>query len=516
MTRLRAADIFDSNASGPDAGEGENLRRRTARGVLWISAGNWGARLLSTVVVFVLAHVLTPETFGLVAIAMIAVMVLQIVVDGGFAAALVQLRKIERIHYDTAFWTSVITGVGATLVAVLLAGPVAAFFHEPQVEPVLRWLSLTLVIGSLGSTPQAVLLRRMDYASLAGRVLIANTIGGVVGVVLALSGWGVWALVVQAIVKESVQQVVVWAACPVLPRLNVRREAFRSMFAFGLSVTGSQALGTANKRGDDFLVGRYMGAEALGFYSVAYQFLMLLNQLLNQTIGAVAFPLFARLQDDTRRLRGALYEVTRLASVLTLPMFMGMLVLAPDIVAVFFGPQWGDSVPVMRVLSLVGLPMTVGYFLTTLLNGTGRAGWEFRVNVVQTTTLLAGFLVAVSFGLVAVAASLVVVWSLFVPVRLWLVRKFLPFSIAQYLLQFLRPVLATAVMVGSVFVLRTSMIDSTGPLARLVLCTVVGAVVYVGALAIVGRSLMREALDVIAHMLPDSLAKRFGRKHAET
>lgn len=508
MRRLRAADIFDADSTEADAAVQTNLRKRSARGVLWVTAGNWGARLLSTAVVFVLAHVLTPEAFGLVAIAMIAIMVLQIVVDGGFAAALVQRPEIGRVHYDTAFWISVLTGAGATVAGVALSWPVAAFFHEPQVQPILAWLSLTLLIGSLGSTPQAILVRRMDYASLAARVLFANAVGGTVGIVLALTGWGVWALVIQAIVKECVQQVVVWAACPVMPGLHVDRDAFRSMLRFGLSITGSQALGTANKRSDDFLVGRYMGAEALGFYTVAYQFLMLLNQLLNQTIGSVAFPLFARLQDDAKRLRDALHEVTRLASVFTLPTFMGMLVLAPEIVAVFFGPQWGPSVPVMRMLSLVGLPMTVGYFLSTLMNGTGRAGWEFRVNVVQTTALIAGFLVSVHFGLVAVAASLVVVWTLFVPVRLWLIRKFLPFSATSYLLQFVRPLVATAVMMGTVFALQTALADSTSPLTRLAVCTLVGVVVYVGALLVVGRSLVVEARDVVGHMLPDRVARR--------
>lgn len=509
MSPLRASEVFDTENGGRPA-VSRGLRASTAEGVAWTLIGNLGSRIVSTAVMVLLTRLLLPGAFGVVAVATVLMMVLTVIVDGGFAAALVQVDSMTRRHYDTAFWTSAASGVIATGIALIASAPFASAFNEPLLAPVLRWSSLVLLIAGFSSIPQAVLQRRMQFQSLAMRLLFANVIGGAVGVGLALSGAGVWAIVAQTVVKQAVQAAVVWWACPIVPGFSVSRPIFRSMFKFGLGTTGLQALNTLNKRSDDLLIGKFLGTVALGYYSVAYSLLLLLNQLMMQTISQVAFPLFARLQGDQERMRQAMFEVVRLASLVTLPVYAGVVVLAPDIVSVAFGARWARSVPVMQILATVGLPQTLWVFLGTMLIGAGRSAWSLRINAIYTIMLVVGFAIAVHWGIVAVATSFAASTLIFTPIQLKLVQRVIPFSIPRYLAQMRGPFIGVSAMALVLYPLRSAMDPVVPEILRLVGCALLGIVVYVGTLRLVARPLLVEAGVVGAAFLPGSLRVRFG------
>jgi PST family polysaccharide transporter len=199
----------DPNGSAPAATE---LRAAAARGVGWSALQASASRLLSAVVFVLLARLLEPDAFGVVAVASVFVAFMTVLVDQGFSQALVQRPSLDREHLDTAFWANLAASAVVVALVVGAAGPVADLFDEPDLAPILRALSLALVASALGGVPTALLRRRLAFASLALRGLLSVAAGGVAGVAAALAGFGAWSLVIQLVVQAGVETAVVWSA----------------------------------------------------------------------------------------------------------------------------------------------------------------------------------------------------------------------------------------------------------------------------------------------------------------
>ncbi|WP_336921884.1 lipopolysaccharide biosynthesis protein [Aquipuribacter sp. SD81] len=467
------------------------LRQRVLRGGMWSVAEALGSRIITTVVFLLLARLLDPEAFGLVALALVFVALTRLLVDQGFGSAIVQRQQLTKAHLDTAFWTSIVLGLllGALLIA--LSHPLAALLDSPGLAPVLQVLASVVFIGSLTSTATAVLRRDFQFHRLAARKLAGAVIGGVAGVAAALLGAGVWALVVQAVVQTVVGTVMLWAVTSYRPGLTVSRSAFRDLFGFSNSVLGMTMLNFLSKRSDDLLIGAVLGPTALGLYSVAYRLLNLMNEVLTRAVELVALSAFSRLQHDLARLNRAYGEAIRTSAALSAPSFLLVLVLAPDVVHVFLGDQWLAAVPVMQALSLAGIAHALGATTTTLLLSQGRSRTALHLTTATTVLNVVGFLVAVSWGIVAVALAHTVRAFVMLPVSAWLSRRILGFRWRSWL-GHLAPALGSAVlMAGVVEVLRRFAMADAGAPTRLLVLVPLAALVYAGALRLLSPAQFR-------------------------
>ncbi len=481
----------------PDRG----LRERAVHGGVWSVAEALGSRVITTVVFLVLARLLDPEAFGLVALALVFIALTRIFVDVGFGSAIVQRTDLTRAHLDTAFWTSIVLGLalGGALLAV--SAPVADALGTPRLAPVLQALSSVVVIGSLTSTATAVLRREFGFDRLAARMFLGAVVGGVAGVTAALLGAGVWALVVQAVVQTTVGTVALWAVTPYRPGLAVSRSAFRDLFGLSSSVLGMSLLNFVSKRSDDLLIGTVLGATQLGLYSVAYRLLNIMIEVLTRAIELVALSAFSRLQDDKARLARAYGQAVSTIAALAAPSYVLVLVLAPDIIEVSVGDRWAAAVPVMQALSLAGIAHSLGATTTTLLVSQGRARTALGLTTATTVLNVVGFAVAVSFGIVAVALAHTVRAFVILPVSAVLSRRILGFSWRSWF-GYLAPATVSALaMAGVIELLRRFALDDMDPLARLALLVPLAGLVYALLLRVLSPSQFRSLVDVARGVL---------------
>ncbi|HEX7022670.1 MAG TPA: lipopolysaccharide biosynthesis protein, partial [Trueperaceae bacterium] len=355
------------------------LKEKTLRGLAWTGIQNWGSRALTFVVFLLLARLLTPEDFGVVALATVFIAFAQVFVDQGFAEALIQREDLEPGHLDTAFWANLGLGVLLSALSFVAAPLVATLFDEPKLIAVVRWLSLLFVLRALAGVQAAILTRDFDFRALAFRRLMGVMAGGVLGVVMAVMGFGVWSLVGQQLCGALVEAGVLWWASDWAPGWGLGREYFKDLFSFGINITGTNLLNFANRRSDDLLIGYFLGPVALGYYTVAYRLLLILTDLLANTINQVALPAFARLQKEPKRLLDAFYKATNLASLVAFPCFVGLAVLAPELTRGVFGEKWLPSVPVMQVLALIGILHSVFNLNAPLMVAVGKPSWRLGV-----------------------------------------------------------------------------------------------------------------------------------------
>lgn len=489
----------------------DELRRRTSRGFLWTMLQSVGSRILSTLVFITLARLLAPSEFGLVAFAAVFVSLLQLLVYAGYNQALVQLKTVDKKDYDTVFWTGVTVGALLTTLLAGLAPVIARLVDEPQLTPVLRVMSIAILIAALGSGHQAVLQRELRFGSLAVRRMLASLASSVVGLGMALYGAGVWALVGQTIALAVGSVIALWVASGYRPGLGFSFRRLRNILRTSLYMLSTSLLFFAIQRSDDFLIGAILGTRALGFYSVAYRLLLLLLDVLATSIQTVAFPTFARLQEQSDRLRSGFIRMTRLAATVAVPIFLLVGVMAPEVVELAFGPSWAQSVPVMQVLAVFGALQVILQLNTSMLNSIGRASTAFGIQLLNAITTIIAFVVAVNFGIVWVAAALTLRAYLFAPVSLVAVCRHTGLRLRTLMAALVPPFFFAALTAALCLVVQSAVADLPA-IVRLVCIAVAGLTAYLLLLLLFARSYLSDVAVVAKGIRP---GRRPGSRTAE-
>jgi O-antigen/teichoic acid export membrane protein len=388
-------------------GEDVNLEQKAAQGIAWSGIQRVSSQVISFLVILVLSRLLEPDAFGLVAMANVIIAFVQTFLDQGFSRAIVQRDKLEDEHLDTAFWTSAFIGMMMTIVGIGFSSLMAKFFREPELAPVLRWFVLSFLFLGLSNTQEALLQRALAFRRLAMRTLIAELVGGVFAITLAYLGYNVWSLVVQALIRLFMGMILLWRLSDWRPGFSFTASRFRELFCFGVNVVGDRLANFFKGRTDEILIGYFLGASALGFYTIGYRILRVMTRLFTESIDAVAFPTFSRLQVDRDRMREVFHQVTKITSIIAFPSFLGVALLAPELVVVFFGEKWTPSIPVMQIMAFIGILHSTTYFNATVLLSIGKPFLLFGVNLINALVNVIAILIAVRWGIVAVAIAYV-------------------------------------------------------------------------------------------------------------
>lgn len=474
------------------------LEGRALRGVFWTVIQALAGRALSLVVFVILARLLTPADFGLVAMAGVFIALLEVLVQQGFSAAITQRDILEPEHESTAFWSNVL--LSALMGAVLWSssGWIARLYGAPDLAPVVRWLSAVLPLRALVAVPVGLLQRRLEFRVLAVRSILGAFVGGIAGVAAAFAGWGVYALVAQQLLGGLAEVLAVWGAAAWWPRFAFSMRHLRELLGFGLHLVGANLLDFLNRRSDDFLIGVFLGPVALGYYAVAYRALKVMTQVMAKTGTVVAFSAFSRLQEQPHRMREAFYRSTQAAGVVAIPAFVGLSVVAPKAVPLIFGEQFAESGMVLRVLALIGVVHAVSYYNFAVYVGIGRPDIRLKLLAVHTTVNVLAFFLVVRWGIVAVAAAYVIRAYVLVPLDLFALRRLIGVDPRRYFGNLAAPALACAAMVAAIVAIQQLHL---GAAQELVLSIAVGAVVYATALYLLAPALVRELRSKVGLML---------------
>lgn len=486
-----------SEAPGSEAG----LRGRAAKGVFWTATSNWGNELTRLLVFVILARLLDPKDFGLVALALVFIGMTQVVADQGMADALVQRKDLDPAHFDSAFWMNVAAGLFLAAIMAGLAIPISRALGEPRLAPVLAVLALSIPISSLNLVQRALMTRELAFRSLALRTLVAIGVGATFGVTAAFLGFGVWSLVAQQITAPIAGVLVLWRVSNWRPRAAFSYRHFRDLFGFGSNVVGFRLLNYFNRTAEQLFIGSFLGAASLGFYAVGNRMLRLLFQVTSSLIDRVAFPLYSRLQGNAPRLVRAHYKSTAFAALIAFPAFTATVALAPDFVPVFFGTKWMDSVPIMQILAFLGVVQILTYMNGTMMKALGKPSWQMVIVVVTTVLKVLAFLIAVKFGIIAVAVASLCVGCVVAPAYYWTVHRLIPIRLGAYLNHIKGPLVASLLAGAAMFGIRSVLGDSS-PLVTLLVGAAGGAVIYLASIRVISRSLAAEAFDLARRGMP--------------
>ncbi|MCS4034707.1 PST family polysaccharide transporter [Salinibacter ruber] len=379
------------------------FREKTLLGLSWSVFAQVGKQAFRFIFAVILARLLSPREFGLVGMVMIFTGFAGLFSDLGLGAALVQKQGITEKHKSSVFWLNV--GVGTLLTAIFVAGAplVAEFYDEPLLVPITMVLGANFFIGGLSSVHQTLFRKKIDFKSLAVVEIASIVGGGTLGIWMAYTGFGVWSLVAKGLASSALTASLLWIMSPWIPRLTFDWEATKDLMGFSLNLLGEKSINYWVRKGDDILIGKVLGSDALGLYTKAYGVMLLPTRQISGVVSRVMFPSLSTIQENTDRVRRVFFRMTRTIALLTFPMMLGLLAVAESFVIGVFGSQWSEMIPILQVFCVIGLMQSVGTLKGNLFLSQGRSDLMFRLGLFIKPMLLTGIIVGLQWGVVGVA-----------------------------------------------------------------------------------------------------------------
>jgi PST family polysaccharide transporter len=463
------------------------LPRRSPRwlalNVLLLSGSSTLRLTLQFLLFPVLARLLSPAEFGMVALAMPVVLIVMTLAEGGMGPALVRASDPDGTVEATMFWTTMAQGCALALLLFAAAPLIADALSHPEIAPILQWLSPTLVLGAVCGVPAARIQRSGATWIFAVGDVGAAVISTAVALYGALQGWGAWSLVAQQLVVWTIKAAVLASLAGLRIRARPERQALMHLLRHGAPMVGSNLLALFARSIDALLVGRLLGVEQLGVYTLAAQIIRIPEAVLVGPVFVSFLPAMVRLEADRAASSRAFATTLRLMLSVAAPLMLGLAVVADLAVQVVFGARWGGATIVLMLLAPAAVAQAVGWLSTAVLLARGRSGLHFRIALLGAGLTAVAVLGGTAFGLAGVAAGGAIAVIAANAVSLAAAMRELRLAPRALWAATWSPLSAAMMMAAGVVGLRSVLPPGLGPVVELALAVGVGTLFYVGLLA---------------------------------
>jgi O-antigen/teichoic acid export membrane protein len=484
--------------------ENMSLTTRTIQGVGWSAISQIFRLLLQFVITVILARLLTPNDFGLLAMVVVFTNFVSIFRDFGLTAALIQRKGLTEEHLSSSFWINILAGFFLALVLSSLAPAIAYFYGEDRLTLITIVLSSTFFISSFGIVQTALLTKELKFKFLAIIDILGISASGTVAVILAFSGFGVWSLVLQQVIFILATVILLWSFSGWRPKFLFHWRRVKELLGFGLNLTGFSFVNYFNRNLDNLLIGKFLGSASLGFYNLAYRLLLFPLWSVSSVIGRVMFPALSTIHEEKAKVRLIYLRATRYIAALTFPMMIGLFAVAPQVIRTIFGLQWERSIFLVQVLALVGLIESIETTTGWLYQSQGRTDIMFRWGLFFFFFSATAFVLGLRWNIEGVAVAYAAASFLLTYPCFAIPFRFIDLKFSHFIKQFNSIFLASVTMGGIVFGVSLLLKDVLGAddLVTLISSVAVGAVIYSVLLFVLDRTIYREVFQLFRQSKP--------------
>lgn len=453
-----------------------SLRQKAVRSSVWVGVSAVVMSVLTFARGIILARLLTPEAFGLMAASMMATRLIEILTETGFGAALVQRQDRFEEARDTAFTMMFARGCLLALLSVVIAPFVARFYGEPIITSIVAVVGLSFILSGSQSLRWVALQKALDFRRLTYMELTTAVVTFVIAVGLAFWLRNVWALVFTQIAGAAVTSIVSYWIVPGRARFRFDPAIARELYNYGKFITGLAVVVFLTRELDNAVIGKLLGMETLGYYVAAYTLANIPTSYFTRVVGKVLFPMFSQLQNDYERLRSAYAQGIGLVTTLAVPVSVSMVVLAPEIVQALYGGRWSQAAGPLRVLAVFGCFRALWVLNGYLYNAIGRPQIDFYLSLGRLVAMSVLLLpLTMRYGVIGASLAVTIPMGAQFAVGVYLSKRFIgtPLSVA------VRPLAAAAaqgVVLAAILIAAKSVVTADPKFALVLLGGIGGAV----------------------------------------
>uniref|UniRef100_A0A7C3VMF6 MOP flippase family protein n=1 Tax=Planktothricoides sp. SpSt-374 TaxID=2282167 RepID=A0A7C3VMF6_9CYAN len=382
-----------------------SLQKTALAGIKWSGLSQIWRQILNFVTTAILARILSPSDFGLIGMATIVISFIGIFKDLGTSAAIIQRKNTSESLFHSLFWINLVFGLIATILLCYCSPIFASFYREPRVSLIIKFLSFNLFISGISIIQKTFLEKNLDFNKLAKIEVFAVTVGSLVGIIAAIKNFGVWSLVYQSLAVTTITTILLWLKTPWQPKLIFDPILVKEVSSYSFNLTAFNIFNFFCRNADYLLIGRFLGDQALGYYTLAYRIMLYPLQNISSIIGRVMFPVFSQVQDDDEKFRHLYLKLISITGIIIFPIMAGIFAIAEPFVLTVFGEQWKPVILLLMILTTVGIRQSLGTSVGMIYQAKGRTDIMFRWSLLAGFLIIPAFVIGLQWGIVGVATA---------------------------------------------------------------------------------------------------------------
>lgn len=376
----------------------ESLKHQAIKGVVWSAVERFSVQGIQFVLSIIIARLVAPSEYGLIAMLGIFLAIAQTFIDSGFSNALIQKKDRTEIDYSTVFYFNLVIAIIVYGILFLTSPYIATFYKESQLELVTKWVGLNLIISGLSIVQRAKLTIKLDFKTQAKASLIAVLLSGVIGVILAYKGFGVWALVVQALLNNLLDTLLLWIYAKWRPSLIFSWNSFKALFNFGSKLLLSGLLHTIYANLYTLVIGRKYSATDVGYYNRAYSLAQFPSINIVGIITRAIYPVQCEMQDNDEQLNKSFIQYLRMSCYIIFPLMIGLSVLAKPLILVLLTEKWLPMAELLSILCIAYMWYPIMVINNQILNVKGRTDYFLKAEIIKKILAIGILLITMPFG----------------------------------------------------------------------------------------------------------------------
>lgn len=432
----------------------EQLKTKAKRGFAWNTTERLFSNGISFVFTIILARLLSPDDYGIIAMPAIFLALAQVLIDSGFANALIRKPDLTNKDLSTAFYFNLIVGIVCYGILYISSPLIAEFFKTPILNQLLKVTALVVFINSLGIVQQALMSKRMNFRTQAIITVISTLISGVVGVWMAYNGYGVWSLVFQQVASALIRVVLLWIYGRWYPLWLWSKESFEYLWNFGSKVVVIGFLDTIYNNIYAFVIGKFYNAKDLGNYTRAQHFADLPINNINSIIQRVTLPLLSEVQDDNQRLHAIYLKLIKMTSFIIMPLMLGLLAIAEPLVLTLLGDDWKGCVLLFQILCVARLWTPFSAINVNLLQVKGRTDLQLKLEIVKKTIITIVLLFTIHSGVELLVGGFAICTPMAFFINAYYTKKFIGVDFSKQFMAIVPSFVISIIMALSILLLN--------------------------------------------------------------
>lgn len=424
-----------------------SLKSQASKGFFWVAIEKFGHQILQTIIFVILARLLSPDDFGLVAMLMIFFAIGQTFVDSGMGQALIRKKEITDQDRSTVFWCNFLLSFIFYGLMYLSAPYIAEFYNRPELVGLTRVMGLAIIFFGIAIIQRSEMTQQLEFKKQAYAQIPSIAIAGGVSITMAYNGFGVWSLATQYLLIACNSSIILWVLQPSVIRFRFSKESFKELFGFGYKLFLSGFINTIYQHIYKLVIGKYFVASTLGYYTQAKKMKDLASKNLVAVIQKVTYPLLSKAGNDPERLKRGYRQVIQLSSFLIFPSILLLVILAKPIIIFVLGPQWAPSIPFLQIVCVSGMLYHLHAINLNILMVLGRSDLFLKLEIIKKINITIAILIGLQFGIYGLLIGQVISSFVALFINTYYTAKFLEYTIAEQTLDVLRVLMLSLPMV---------------------------------------------------------------------
>jgi O-antigen/teichoic acid export membrane protein len=456
-----------------------SLKEEALLGIIWSFAQQFGTQIISFIVSLVLARILMPSDFGTIAVFGVFMNIGYVLIDGGLTNSLIRTQHPDDVDFSTVFYFNLATSILVYILLVIIAPGVAVFFKMPELTRIIRIYALSLPIGAFSTVQQTLFTKKMDFKTQLKIQFPSLLIGGTTGIALAYNGFGVWSLVIMALLQTLLSSLQFWFYSPWRPKKLFDKDKFQFHFNFGYKLALSGLIDTIFQNIYTIVIGKIYTATELGYYNKANSMQQLPVSNISSALNKVTFPLFSKIQDDNTRLRHVYSLIMKMVIFIITPLLVIMGVLGIPLFRFLFTEKWLPAVPYFRILCIVGILYPIHAYNLNILKTKGRSDLFLKLEIIKKTITVLALLLTFRLGILGLLWGKVATSFIALYINCYYSGKFLNYSIWNQFKDLLPSIFLSTCMGGFLWLFDAHLMVASGDFIRLLIGTSLGLTLYI-------------------------------------